>query len=145
MKTVTQDPQLDDELQELYLESKHWLSDIHFAEDETRFLKKVINYYLVPGLNNEQLIIIKNFNEALDREDTNIACLKTKIAHFLTFIGSIINETKTEITTDLIEQFAALEIEMKTLFEAVKQIKKFLFLFAEDVMKAGCDAFVSQL
>jgi len=40
MKKVTKDPQLEEELQELYLESKHWLSDLHFEEDEIRFLKK---------------------------------------------------------------------------------------------------------
>jgi hypothetical protein len=139
MKKIIKDLQLDDELQELYLESKHWLSDIHFEEDEIRFLRKVIDNYLVPGLKNEQLIEINNFNGALAQQDANIPYLKSKITGLLKLIGILINETDKEIRIELVEQFATLETEMKTLFEAVKQIKKLLFLFTEEVMRTGCE------
>jgi hypothetical protein len=139
MKKIIKDLQLDDELQELYLESKHWLSDIHFEEDEIRFLRKVIGNYLVPGLKNEQLIEINNFNGALAQQDANIPYLKSKITGLLKLIGILINETDKEIRIELVEQFATLETEMKTLFEAVKQIKKLLFLFTEEVMRTGCE------
>ena len=145
MKTIIKDKQLDDELQELYLESKHWLSDLHFDEDEIRFLRKMINNYLVPALKNEQLNKIESFSKALARHDANIPRLKNKITELLKLLGTLINETKKEIGMDLIEQFAALETEMKTLFEAVKEVKKRLFVFAEDLMKAECNVFVSQL
>jgi hypothetical protein len=139
MKAIINDPQLDYELQELYLESKHWLSDIHFAEDEIRFLKKVINNYLTPGLKNEQAIEINHFNNELDQQGANILTLKNKITDLLKLIGALVNETDKEIGIDLVEKFAALEEEMKTLFEAVKHIKGPLFLFTEGVMKAGCE------
>ncbi|MDB4901951.1 MAG: hypothetical protein JWQ63_1232 [Mucilaginibacter sp.] len=139
MKKIIKDLQLDDELQELYLECKHWLSDIHFEEDEIRFLRKVIDNYLVPGLKNEQLIEINNFNGALAQQDANIPYLKSKITGLLKLIGILINETDKEIRIELVEQFATLETEMKTLFEAVKQIKKLLFLFTEEVMRTGCE------
>jgi len=145
MKTITKDPQLDDELQELYLECKHWLSDLHFEEDEIRFLKKMINNHLAPGLNKQQLIRIENFNKPLSRYDANIPVLKNKINALLTLIGNLVNKTNQEIGIDLLEQFTALELEMKTLFEAVKQVKKLLFLFADDIMKTECDIFISQL
>jgi len=145
MKTITKDPQLEDELQELYLESKHWLSDLHFEEDEIRFLRKMINNYLLPGLKNDQLNRIESFNKPLLRYDANIPLLKNKINELLKLIGSLINETNKEIGVDLLEQFTALELEMKTLFESVKQVKKLLFLFADDVMKTECDVFVNQL
>jgi len=139
MEAIINDPQLDFELQELYLESKHWLSDIRFAEDEIRFLKKVINNYLIPGVKNNQLIEIDNFNRELDQQDANILPLKNKITELLKLIGILVNETDKEIGIGLVEQFAGLEAEMKTLFEAVKHIKRLLFLFTEGVMKAGCE------
>jgi len=145
MKTVTKDPQLEEELQELYLESKHWLSDLHFEEDEIRFLKKMITNYLVPGLNNEQLNRIESFNKPLSRYEANIPLLKNKINELLRLIGNLINEKEKRIGIDLLEEFTALELEMKALFEAVKDVKKLLFLFADDVMKAECEVFISQL
>jgi len=46
MDTLIQ-PTLSEELQELYLENKEWLSDILFVEDEVRFLKKVTDQVLL--------------------------------------------------------------------------------------------------
>jgi hypothetical protein len=145
MKTILQDPQLDYELQELYILSNHWISDIHFEEDEIRFLKKVINDYLLPGLKNEQLNKIVEFNKTLTQEDVNISSLKSKITELLKFIGSLINDSNSEVSIDLIEKFAVLEAEMKTLFESVKQVKKLLFSFSEEVMKTECNIFTNQI
>jgi len=145
MKTIIQDSELEDELQELYILSNHWMSDIHFEEDEIRFLKKIINNYLVPGLKSGQLNEIADFNKTLTRQDENIANLKNKIAGLLKFIGGLVNDSNAEIRIDLVEKFAALEAEMKTLFESVKQVKKSLFSFTEEVMKAECNAFTDQI
>ena len=145
MKTIIQDPELEVELQELYILSNHWMSDIHFEEDEIRFLKKIINNYLVPGLKSGQLDEIADFNKALTRQDENIANLKNKIAGLLKFIGGLVNDSNAEIRIDLVEKFAAVEAEMKTLFESVKQVKKLLFSFTEEVMKTECNAFTDQI
>ncbi|MDB5145489.1 MAG: hypothetical protein JWQ66_4202 [Mucilaginibacter sp.] len=140
MKIITKNLQLEDELQELYLESKHWLTDVEFLEDEIRFLKKIINSYLIPDIKNGQLIEINDFKKELAQQDTNIPHLKSEITALLKFIGAIINETNRKISIDLIEQIAILETKMKTTFEAVKQVKKSLFRFIDEIMKTGCKA-----
>jgi hypothetical protein len=145
MKTIIQDPELEVELQELYILSNHWMSDIHFEEDEIRFLKKIINNYLVPGLTSGPLNEIADFNKTLTQQDENIANLKNKIAGLLKFIGGLVNDSNAEIRIDLVEKFAAVEAEMKTLFESVKQVKKLLFSFTEEVMKTECNAFTDQI
>jgi ferritin-like metal-binding protein YciE len=138
MKTLVQDPELEYELQELYILSNHWMSDIHFAEDEIRFLKNMLNNYLVPNLKNDFLKEIENFNNILEQQNANIFHLKNKIRNLLKFIGPLINESNKQISVDLIEKFTGLETEVKTLFESVKQVKKSLFSFTEDVMKTTC-------
>lgn len=144
--TVALDPELECELQELYILSKHWISDIQFAEDEIRFLKNVHHKYLVPELNNEQLIEIERFNKALAQLDGNIPDLKSKISTLLKFIEPILtDESNTEINLSLIEKFTSLETEIKTMFESVKLAKKSLFSFIEDVMKTECNVFVNQI
>lgn len=43
MTIAIEDQQLEEELQELYLTSKQWLSDTHFMEDEVIFLRVLVN------------------------------------------------------------------------------------------------------
>ena len=136
MKTIIQDGELEFELQELYILSKHWISDIHFIEDELRFLKHVVETRLVPNLKNEQLFEAEDFNKSFVQIEENIPALKTEISDFLKFVDPLINESNNTIGLNLLEKFTALDSEMKTLFESVIQVKKLLFSFTEDVMKA---------
>jgi hypothetical protein len=144
MKTIAADTELDLELQELYILSNHWISDIHFAEDEMKFLKHMLNKYLVTspkkGVSND----IENFNKAIELRNANISTLKNKISELLKFIGPLVTGTGEKIGIDLIEKFTVLETEMKTLFESVKQLKRSLFSFTEEVMRAQCDEFTKQ-
>jgi hypothetical protein len=135
MKTTIQDQELEDELQELYLLSDHWISDIHFIEDEARFFKNVVEKYLVPTLKNEQLYAVKYFNKDLVQLEEDMRNLKTKILGFLRFIEPMLTESKKEIGLDLLERFTFLETQMKALFESVKRVKKSLFSFTEASMK----------
>lgn len=146
MKTIVQDTELEFELQELYILSKHWISDIHFIEDELRFLKHVVETRLVPNLKNEQLFETADFNKAFAQIEGNIPALKTEISDFLKFVDPLINKPGTTIGLNLLEKFTTLDTEIKTLFESVKQVKKLLFSVTEDVMKAEkCDVFRNEL
>jgi hypothetical protein len=134
MKKIVKDPQLDDELQELYIVSKHWISDISFVEDEIRFLKNILNKYLAPFMNNDQILKVKNFNKTLVHQESIIPDLKNKILGFLKFVEPLINESKKEIGVNLIEKFILLQMELNTLSESVKEFKNLLFSFTEGVM-----------
>jgi hypothetical protein len=138
MKPITEDPQLEEELQELYILSKHWISDIHFEEVEIKFLKNILNKYLVSETTHEQLDEIRGFNESLTLQDASIDAMKEKISELLRFLGSIIIGSDPQIRLDLVEKFAVLETEMKALFVSVKQLKKSLFSFTEEIMKTEC-------
>ena len=145
MKTIAEDSELSVELQELYILSNHWLSDIHFAEDEMKFLKHVVNKYLGTHKGNivsEEIVI---FNKTLEQQEATTLCLKNKILDLLKFIGPFVKGTGEEIGLELVEKFAALEIEVKALFESVKQLKKSLFSFTEEVMRTACEDFTRQL
>jgi hypothetical protein len=135
MKTIIQDGELEFELQELYILSKHWISDIHFIEDELRFLKHVVEKHLAPNLENEQLFEVDDFNEVFVQTEGNIPGLKTEVSDFLKFIAPLVKKPDTMIGLNLLEKFTALDTEMKTLFESLKQVKKLLFSLTEDVMK----------
>jgi hypothetical protein len=135
MKTIIQDGELEFELQELYILSKHWISDIRFIEDELRFLKHVVEKYLTPNLKNEQLFEIDDFNEVFVQMEENVPVLKTAVSDLLDFIAPLIREPDTMIGLNLLEKFTTLDTNMKTLLESIKQVKKLLFSFTEEVMK----------
>jgi len=145
MKTIAEDSELESELQELYIVSNHWLSDIHFAEDEMRFFKQVINKYLVTHTENNGSDEVKRFNEMIVQLAATALSLKNKISHVLKVIEPFIKGKDDKIGLDLIEKFAALETEVKVLFESVKQIKKSLFSFTEELMRVDCENFTRQL
>jgi hypothetical protein len=145
MKTIIQDGELEFELQELYILSKHWISDIHFIEDELRFLKHVVEKHLAPSLKTEQLFEADDFNAVFAQTERNIPAVKTGVSDFLNFISPLVKEPDTVIGLNLLEKFTALDTEMKTLFESLKQVKKLLFSFTEEVIKTEkCTVFLNR-
>lgn len=135
MKTIVIDPQLEYELQELYILSKHWASDITFVEDEVRILKDILNKYLTK-MANLQLKEAKNFEKILGQQDEITLDIKSKISQFLTFMEPLVSGAKEEIRVNLIEKFTELQTQITSLSEYIKVLKKSLFSFTEEVMRA---------
>ncbi|HEY0244065.1 MAG TPA: hypothetical protein VGC01_00755 [Mucilaginibacter sp.] len=136
MEPIIDNTQLDCELQELYMESSHWISDINFVEDEIKFLKKVLNGYLIYA-DNLQLNEADNFIKVLDLQEKEALGIKTKIHDFLKFIEPLVTNTRDKIGIDLIEKFISLQTEMASLTEYVKLNKNLVFSFIEEAIKMG--------
>ena len=141
MKTIIMDEQLEYELQELYILSKHWTSDLSFVEDEVKILKDILDKYL-SRMGNLQAKEAKNFEKILMQQDAVILNLKNKIQEFLKFVEPYINDAKKEIGLNFIEKFTLLGAEIKSVSEYVKVLKKLLFSFTEDVMRADKTMFL---
>lgn len=136
MEIAVEDNSLDCELQELYIESSHWMSDISFVEDEIRFLKKALTRYMV-YTENLQLHEASSFTKILALQDLHISEVKIKIAEFLKFIEPLILHSKKEIGLELLEKYASLEMEIRSLSEYVKLVKNLVFSFIEEAIKTG--------
>lgn len=125
------DLQLSSELQELYLENKEWRSEIDFLKDEHRFLTKL--------LNAEKLAAIKHDKEQIELVDKSLELLQQKIENLekLTSIHQNLLESilsdKHPIGLELIEQNAAIGMEIKLLLASDRVIKKELFELVEGV------------
>ncbi len=144
MKTTKQDPQLEVELQELYILSKHWTSDINFAEDEIKILKDVLNKHLTQ-FKKLQLDEASDFYKMLSLQDAVVLDIKRKVSEFLQFIKPLVIGSANEIGINLIEKFAVLNTDIQELLDSVKQIKKSLFFFIETVMKEELTSFLNQI
>lgn len=136
MKTVIKDDQLAYELQELYIISSHWNSDIAFVQDEIKFLNNALNRYTT-YTKNRHTDRTAHFYTALETQEANAYMVNNKITALLKLIEPFIVDAKREIGLDMLERFNALEAEIKSIAECVKLIKSLVFAFIEDAIKSG--------
>ncbi|WP_448697563.1 hypothetical protein ACFGVR_12745 [Mucilaginibacter sp. AW1-3] len=116
MTTTIEDNQLNTELQELYLVSKQWISDLTFFESEFNFLKK-------------------RFEETLNANDNmgeleRIAAIQTKhkdfefrIQNYLHRLEPFITEAKQPLNINLIETYAQIESELNQFASEIVAVK----------------------
>ena len=134
MKTILPDLELEFELQELYILSKHWIQDISFIEDEIQFFKTVFDKFPGPVLIKEAHSVPWEYSRKIIQQEANIESLKSRIQDYLKFLEPFISDQQKLIDLDLIEKFNGLGTEIKNLFETIKQTKAELFTYAERFM-----------
>jgi hypothetical protein len=134
MNATTPDTQLEYELQDLYISSKHWLADVSFISDETRFFKDLIDKYFIPSAKNQHAVEVRAFRKIISEKEIETSLLKSKIIAYLKFLEPYVGDLKQAIGFDLIEKHSELENEIKDLFQSIKLFKKDLFSVAEKLI-----------
>jgi hypothetical protein len=128
MEVIIDNAQLDCELQEMYMISSHWKTDVEFVKDETRFLKNMLNKYKT-SVEGAELTKIIQFQKIVEHEGTKIQDAETKISGFLKLMGPIVNHSKNEFELDLLEKFNELDTAIKSITNYVSLIKRLVFHF----------------
>ncbi|WP_295792952.1 hypothetical protein [Mucilaginibacter sp.] len=134
MSTLTPDPELESELQELYILVRHWQQDIGFMEEELQFFKNVLNKYQPenPGDNVELKTTV--FGSEIAKQEKHLAALKTKIPDFLHFLEPFIGDIKKDMDMSFLAKYNQLQTELQQLFTDVKTTKSSLFSYTEGLM-----------
>jgi hypothetical protein len=135
MKTTATDPLLDEELQELYILSSHWASDLSFAEDEIRFLNKIVQFFFTPGSEANDLPEIEAISNDLLNQAAKIACLKSQSAELLKMISPLIGKKNPKIGLGFLEKFSTRQNEIRQTAKEVKEMKTGLFDIVERMLK----------
>jgi hypothetical protein len=134
MNTTNPDTQLEYELQDLYISSKHWLSDVSFMADEIRFFKHLIDKYFVPGAKNQHVAEVNAFRKTISEKETETVVLKSMVLAYLNFLEPFVCDLKEAIGFDLIEKHSFLENQIQNQFQSLKLFKKDLFSIAEKLI-----------
>jgi hypothetical protein len=130
---TTQNEQLASELQELYLENKGWLSDVIFMEDEFRFFRKLFDKVVTLAIHEEKIAKLYPVNQNLEKLEKKRETLKSLILKNQHLLESTIKEEGKAISLILIVENAEIVKSIKTLFSEEKQIRKDLYVLAEEV------------
>lgn len=137
MSTLPPDTELETELQELYIQVRHWQQDLSFLADEARFFRSVLDKYEpVPG----RCVIpsqCEEFSAKIELQERELALLKTGTAAFLTFLEPFIDDQKKAMDLGFLEQYNRLRDELSALFDSVMATKKTLPGYAELLMNTN--------
>ena len=134
MNTLTPDPELESELQELYILVRHWQQDIGFMEEELQFFKNVLNKYQPENPGDNIALKITVFGSEISKQEKHLAALKTKIPDFLTFLEPFIGDIKKDMDMSFLAKYNQLQTELQQLFTDVKATKVALFSYTEGLM-----------
>lgn len=135
MELLIDNTQLDCELQEMYMISSHWKTDIEFVKDEVRFMKNMLNNYKT-SLTGIELTKAIQFQKIVEHEGTKIQDAETKISRFLELMGPIVNHSKNEFGLDLLEKFNELDTAIKSITNYILLVKRLVFIFLEKIINA---------
>jgi len=120
---------------ELHYDSKLWISEIEFINDELRFLDNLLSMYFIDCLD---LGLKKNIEEFVKK----IATEKQLISTFINLINKhekilvdLIETNSVKSNKNFLESHKKLEREINTYFKNYKKLKKDIFNTIENIMK----------
>ncbi|SHG88431.1 hypothetical protein [Pedobacter caeni] len=121
MKTID-DLQLENELQELYLVTKYWISGLEFCKGELSFFRKLSSGYIsnIKGkIGNLHLLLQKT--EILEQRIKEVS---VNIHAHLKFLEPLVLGSTQNITILLLNKHLNMEKEINTLFEDFQSVKQ---------------------
>jgi hypothetical protein len=135
MNNELTDLELEYELEELYILSKHWMQDISFVEAELRFFKEIADKYSAADSRENNLSTLQRFKQKMVCQEANLAALKDCVPEYLKSLEPYIKDLEKTIPVNLIEQVTGLQTNVQMMFGEFKSLRKELFEVAEKIIK----------
>ncbi|MFD2873740.1 hypothetical protein ACFS5N_14740 [Mucilaginibacter ximonensis] len=120
MKKINEDPELEFELQEVYLTSKQWLSDLAFLEEETTFLEEQLS-----AAGHTPLKASKQQNLAARLQNARQVhqYIRCQLDGFINQLEPLLLQTNPDPNLKLLEDFIALQTAVLDALAVLKGIK----------------------
>ena len=137
MTTEIEDAELNTELQELYLKSKQWISELDFMESELEFLKKLY------GRTFSILVLEDDFEKISEilikaaKVELNQTELRESINKFMLQLEHLITLPNQRLNLILIQTDTQLEIRLHALLRAFQSVKGTVFELTKQGLKEG--------
>ncbi|MEO3402856.1 hypothetical protein AAFN85_03075 [Mucilaginibacter sp. CAU 1740] len=120
MKKTNEDPELEFELQEVYLTGKQWQSDLSFLEEESNFLAGQLSAPYPPAIAPpSQHNLAARLANARDIQGG----IRIKLDNFIQHLELLLLVTEPEPDLALLEDFVALQAAVRDALDVLKGIK----------------------
>lgn len=136
MTTVIEENQLNAELQELYLISKHWISDLEFFTRDLSFLQKLVERCWAQSKKHEISENLLELKLNVLNLQTQNAEIKGKVSNYLALLEPLISNANHNYELNLIETHSLLEREIGALLQIFKSVKQRVFKLTSERIKA---------
>lgn len=114
-------------VEELYVVTTHWLSDIIFFEQEITYFQSLITRYFLPNVEEDHMILIKslssNFESLHGRKDQ----LRISIIEHQSQLSDLLDKNHVENESELNVVHTNLEGKFFDFIKALRQIKMEFF------------------
>jgi len=122
-------------VQELHNDSKLWISEINFINDEIRFLEHLLSSKYIDCLAAGLYKKIEEFVHKLKEQKTVGKTLKIVINEQEAILSDLINNNSVSSNKNFLENHKKLEFEMNYYMKKYRRLKKQIFDIVENVMK----------
>lgn len=125
MNTIIEEKELDNELQELRLLSKSWISEVQFLSGELKFLKRLVNQTVKDQTSEKASQLQSN----MMRLEQNIDTVRNGIVTHLKYLEKLIIDPSQQFNLAIIEDHISLERKIIEDFQLIRSCKQDVFSF----------------
>ena len=123
------------EWQDLHTLTEHWQSEMHFYEDEMRFLMVLFEKYFTALVEKENIESTKNVAASMTAVDLTRSSLAQRIQQHLQNILDLVERRSEKNTGDFRFDHQLLEDDFVSFAERFRSLKRDVFRLAENIAK----------
>lgn len=127
-------------IEELYVLTTHWLSDIAFFEQEINYFQSLINRYFLPSVEEQNVMLIQSLASHFQSLDLRKENLKKSIIQHQLQLSTFLDKSLAEDEAHLNVLHSNLEGKLFEFIKTLRQIKLEFFnatKFSGNVKKLG--------
>jgi len=110
-------------VEELYVLTTHWISDIVFFEQEISYFQSLISRYFLPNIEPENLMLITSIASHFESLNTRKEQLRESIVEHQTHLSGLLSKSHVENEAHLNVLHSNLEGKLFDFIKTLRQIK----------------------
>ena len=132
--------------QELYLLTKHWKSNIKFANYEINFFKGLVDKYFIWVKDKDQIIQVQHLVNIMKHLSGELENIDKTITKHLNYIRLFLNNNFSRDEEAFRGEHAMLEDKIEGFTKALRETKREIFTLTEEMLKnEKSDQLIDQL
>ncbi len=120
--------------QELYLLTKHWKSDIKFANYEINFFKGLVDKYFIWVKDKNQIVQVQHLSNISEHLTSELENIDKTITKHLNYIRLFINSNISRDEEAFRVEHAMLEDKIVGFMNALRETKREIFNLTEEML-----------
>jgi hypothetical protein len=110
-------------IEELYVLTTHWLSDIAFFEQEISYFQSLILRYFLPSVKEENLMLIESLKNHFESLEARKEQLKESIVTHQSQLSVLLNKTHVQEEAHFNVLHSQIEGKLFDFIKALRQVK----------------------